>query len=193
MPVLSSGCIGSLTLPESFVLADKPCFGLGDSFLKTAVCKQNKVVQICLYYRGRPLALEFCKDFRLLLKNSPSSLFDSANPDSEVFQKFRLNEVLENVSDNQLVNKTSGRYGPRFFLESMDVRDCSSRNVLFVRGYFHGPEGEAEIAYAGVFVDANPLEKRNCRIEEIFLQTPPDHFDKYFPVFMESLSGICWS
>lgn len=194
MNTLSRGIIKEIALPENFDLSTEQSGGIGDSWLLSCKSRRYDNVEFALFYRGTPCAADGVVSFRKLLE-APKIVFNSNDTtDGDAGLIHNLSRVLGNASNNQITNKITGKHGPKFFLECLEVTELNQKNVLYVTGYFHGPEGEVDYHYMGVFIDASPEDQKKCHIEEVLFQAPDMAlFRKFMPDFSKSLQSISWS
>ncbi len=194
MNTLSRGIIKEVTLPENFQLRTEQAGGIGNSWLLSCKSRRYENVEFALFYRGTPCSADGVISFRNLL-TEPKILFNSTDTtDGDSGLIHNLSRVLGNASNNQITNQNTGNQGPKFFLECLEVIELNQKNVLSTTGYFHGPEGEVDYHYKGVFIDASPDDPKKCQIEEVLFQAPDMVlFRKLLPDFLKFLGSIIWS
>lgn len=139
-------------------------------------------VEINISYRGVPLDEASRKVFNFLLKQGEKNKFDV-----EEVLALRTVMGMATTGDNQYTNSNeiNSLDGPVFDLTALAVRNVGGRLVLRVEGKFKNKR-----IYTGMFYQAGSEGKM---VEEFFLQAmTQEDFDKFKPVFEESLNSIAW-
>lgn len=100
--------------------------------------------------------------------------------------------IIGTPGNNQISNTEIGMRGPRFFLQKLETITVSGRRCLAVTGWFHGPGGNVQNYFYGVYFDSKRTSEI-CKIEEAYLHAPREIlFEKYLVEFQNSLKTLIW-
>lgn len=203
------GVIKEMLLPPEFVQGEQEFGGKGNNWRLSYHPRKFKDTdsgaQIILYYRGKPPYKTAGDAFRVLLTQSPGTLFEQSKdtntrPIASILKN--LSEALGPAADNQLLNhEPPGLSGPLFFMQKIAVAVVNKRKLLALTGVFHGTsvpfeefEGHPTTSYYhGLLFDSAP-GNQPCSIEEIVLQAPTQALlEQYLPSFEKAVASIRWS
>lgn len=199
MPILTTGAIKSMKVPEQFSEHAEQVGGYGpEHWSHSYRFPKQRFPEITFRYSGFPVQESAAASFRSALAEGARTIYDinDAAAMTEANKKIvaQLSGILGNSGDNQVSNTQTGIDGPVFELEEMEVIVVQNRPVLRVKGYFRNLQSmEAHTYMHGIFIDASPKSKE-CKVEELYLQAfPQDAFRRHLPDFAEVLSSIAWS
>ncbi len=193
--VQNVGQLGSIQLPQDWTEGPQQSGGIGFRYTRPFVCPANNAVRICLFYRGVPLAFAASRHFRSLLAKGPQVLFRDGDPITQKTSATitEIGGVLDNASNNQVVNQEQGLRGHQFFLKVIEVVSIADRNVLSVKGWYRDADTNKRLnSYWGIFLDGKS-DELECPVQEIYFEAPSDDlFQDYAIKFKEALTTIKW-
>ena len=195
MLVKPRGSIQSFDLPDEFALVEEVIGGRsGDNWQFIYGPDDSKNVVISFSYRGFPVVDLRTEPFRRLLEGGDSNIFDRAKPDENAGKIIRsISRVLGDEGDNQLNNFDTGKFGPVFEVERLDVVSINGKAVLKLNGWYQDEERNPTKRFSGIYIDGSPALK-NSQVEELHLMTENEElFKTYKPAFENLLNSIKWN
>lgn len=143
-------------------------------------------IEMCLFYRGRPVHKKAARDFSSLLKRSPHTLTEQEVKD--------MTSVLLNMGDNQFQNSQVSGRPPAFLVQLAETGEVREKNVLVVQGTFQRDGSKPLNQCINVFIDA---EGTGRFVFEVFLLVPSvlggSVFDRQLTAFRQAVSTIQWA
>lgn len=181
------GPIKNIQFPNGWQQTDSTTGGIGNRSIETYGPPGDRSIGISVFYGGLPTSDTGAKAFTQLLKDKPAE----SGPQQLTAEDIKsIADALGrlNVGDNQYTN--TGRYRPPVFhIDSARTEQMNGRTVLSVQGNFVDMNGKPVKGFNGIFADTDGTGKR---IQQVYLQGPPDMMPQYKNQLDETLSSIEW-
>jgi hypothetical protein len=167
MRIVTEGAIASMAVPSTWADRMQTEEGEGAKYTRQFVCDANSAVQVCIYYRGFPIANSAAKNLLEVL----------ARPEHD------LSEQEQEALDELLGNANEPGY---FSMKRLCTRDVSGRRVVFADGVWENGGNQSWL----LMIPASD----DCRVvQEVWLMAPSEQFGEYVELFDYILDSVSWT
>ncbi len=159
------GKIERITISDSWNLAAN---GDDSGDLITYEHRDDKDVNLSFFYRGKPLGQRTSENLLKILTLPSHSLSPEEHLSAET--------ILRDAAELEY-----------FDLDTFCSAEINGQMILLAKGFWK----LSNLSSYAAFISSS--EDEGTRIDEIYFLAPPEKFERFLPLFQETLNSIQWS